>query len=130
MVVKRRHRSFGGGKKVGDFGPIDFDLGTENFKCKPAIQGAVLLEFVAAADSDSGGKSAAALYGFFEEVMGEDEYKRFQEHLKNTEVIYDISDIGEIAAWLVEEYAERPTEESKSSDSGPSSSGRTSTAKD
>jgi hypothetical protein len=129
-MPKRRHRSFGGGKKVGDFGPVDFDLGTENFKCKPAIQGAVLLEFVAAADSDSGGKSAAALYGFFADVMLDGEYDRFRAHLKNTEVIYDIAEIGEIAGWLVEEYAERPTEPSKSSSSGRSSSGPGSTDED
>lgn len=124
---KRRHRTFGGGKKITDFGPVDFDFGTENFKCKSAVQGAVLLEFVAAADSDSGGKSAAALYGFFEQVMPEEEYSRFMTHLKNPDVIFDIADIGEVAAWLVEEYAERPTEEPKSSANGQSTSGRTST---
>lgn len=129
-MVNRRTRSFGGGRKVSDFDPLDFDLGDKNFMCKPAVQGAVLLEFVAAADSDSGGKSADALYGFFKKVMEDKEYERFMEELNNPEIIYDIAEIGEIAGWLVEEYAERPTERSKSSQNGRASSGRTSTDED
>lgn len=129
-MTKRRFRSFSGGRKVVDFEPLEFDLEGESFIAKPAIQGAVLLEFVAAADSDSGGKSAQALYDFFKSVMEPEEYKRFDEYLKNPDMIFDFQVLGDIAGWLVEEYTARPTEQPRSSDDGPSSSGRTSTGRD
>lgn len=129
-MVKRRFKSFSGGRNVDDYEPLEFDLEDESFVCKPAVQGAVLLEFVAAADSDSGGRSAQALYDFFKECMDEAEYRRFDDYLKNPKMIFDFEVLGDIAGWLVEEYTTRPTQPSKSSSGGPSSSGRTSTERD
>lgn len=122
-----RRRTFKSGKALSDFDPLEFELNDQTFKCKPALQGAVLLEFVAKADSDDGGAAAGAMYDFFADVMDELEYKRFRNYLKNPTVIIELDMIAEIAAWLVEEYTARPTEPSSSSDDGPSSSGPTST---
>jgi hypothetical protein len=113
-----RHKDFSGGKKITDFEPLTFTLNKKKFTAKPAIQGSVLLEFVASADSDSGGAAATALYSFFEDVMEPDEYKRFMDVLKDPKVIIDMGLIGEIASWLVEEYATRPTEQPELSPSG------------
>lgn len=122
-----RRKTFKAGTKMKDFSPVEFELNDETFHCVSAIQGAVLLEFVARADGDSGGAAANALYGFFEDVMDESEYKRFREYLKNPDLIIDLETIGEIAAWLVEEYSARPTVEPASSPNGRSTSGQRST---
>lgn len=122
-----RSKSFKGGKAIDEFEPIEFDLNDQHFVCKPALQGAVLLEFVAKADSDSGGQAAGALYGFFSDCMEEGEYNRFRAYLNDPGLIIDMETIGEIASWLVEEYTARPTQQSGSSDTGQSSPGPTST---
>ena len=72
------------------------------------------------------GAAAGALYGFFKDCMPEDEYNRFIEYINGDDVIIDMELIGEIASWLVEQYADRPTQPSLSSADGPSSSGPTS----
>jgi hypothetical protein len=126
-TVTTRRKTFRGGKKIEDFEPVEFDLNDQLFHCKPALQGAVLLEFVSRADSDEGAQAATALYGFFEDVMEPEEYTRFRDYLKNPSVIIDMETLGDIAAWLIEEYTARPTQPSESSDGGSSSSGLTST---
>jgi hypothetical protein len=126
-MSNRRKKTFRGGKAITDFEPIEFELNDQTFTCKPALQGAVLLEFVAKADGDSGGAAAGALYGFFEDAMEPGEYARFRDYLKSPDLIIDMELIGEIAAWLVEQYTDRPTSPSGSSDTGQSSSGHEST---
>lgn len=122
-----RHKDFSGGTKIEDFEPLTFSLNGETFTCVPAIQGTVLLEFVAAADSQDGGAAATALYQFFKDCMSASEYERFDRVLKNPEVIIDMETIGEIAGWLVEEYTQRPTRQPATSASGQLTSGPTST---
>jgi hypothetical protein len=121
-----RTKKFTGGRDLSEYEPLEFDLNDQHYVCKPALQGAVLLDFVAKADSDSGGAAAGALYGFFEDAMEADEYERFQEYLKGP-VIIDMELIGDIASWLVEEYTSRPTQQSRPSGTGPSTPGPTST---
>jgi hypothetical protein len=118
-----RHKDFSGGTKIEDFEPLTFTLNGQKFECVPAIQGSVLLEFVAAADGESGGAAANALYKFFRDTMTREEYERFDLMLKDPEVIIDMETIGEIAGWLVEEYTARPTRRPVSSVGGPSTSG-------
>lgn len=122
-----RTKSFRGGKKITDFEPVDFELNGETFNCKRAIQGAVILEFVSKADSESGGEAAGALWNLFSDVMEPDEYKRFHDYVNGEDIIIEMTTIGEIAAWLIEEYTSRPTTGSESSDTGQLNSGPTST---
>lgn len=124
--MSARRKSFKGGKSIDEFEPVEFDLNDKTFYCKPAMQGAVLLDFVSKADSDQGGQAAGALYGFFKDAMEEAEYARFREYLNDPKIIFDMSEIGDIASWLVEEYTARPTEGSEHSEPGPSSAGLTS----
>jgi hypothetical protein len=125
--MSNRRKSFKAGKPLSDFEPVEFELNDQTFQCKPALQGAVLLEFVAKADGDRGGEAAGALYGFFKDCMEEEEYERFRAYLNSPDLIFDMNDIGEIASWLVEEYTARPTEQSVPSGTGLSSAGHTST---
>lgn len=126
-TMTQRQKSFRGGKAISDFEPIEFDLEGRKFQCKPAVQGAVLLEFVAQADGDSGGAAAGAIYGFFESCMPADQYKAFMELLNDPDLIFDMEVIGEIAGWLVEQYTARPTQPSSSSAPGLSIAGPGST---
>lgn len=121
-----RHKSFAGGTKISEFEPLNFSLNDEEFNCHPAIPGAVLLEFVRDADSGTG-DSAKALYNFLSSAMPDEEYERLQKQLKNPEIIIDIDVIGEIVAWLVEEYSSRPTQRPENSSNGDSNSGLSST---
>lgn len=123
-----RNKKFAGGTKISDFEPLDFELNGVKFDCKPAIQGSVLLEFVRDADGDSGGDSAKALYNFLSASMTKEEYDRLQVVLHDPEVIIDIELIGEIVAWLVEEYSSRPTTQPGDSSNGQTTSGTSSTA--
>jgi hypothetical protein len=111
---KTRTRDFGSAKSLADFDPLNFTLNGETFNCKPAIQGQAMLTFVAEADSEDGGKAATALYGFFEKALIPDDYNKFEGMLRSDEYIVDLGLIGDIAAWLVEEYTARPTSEPKS----------------
>jgi hypothetical protein len=122
-----RTKKFAGGTKLSDFEPLDFELNGVKFDCKPAIQGSVLLEFVRDADGDSGGDSAKALYSFLSSAMAEEEYNRLQTVLHDPDIIIDIELIGEIVAWLVEEYSARPTTQPEVSSTGQTISGTTST---
>ena len=121
-----RHKSFAGGTKISEFEPLNFSLNDEKFNCHPAIPGAVLLEFVRDADSGTG-DSAKALYNFLSSAMPDEEYERLQKQLKNPEVIIEIDTIGEIVAWLVEEYSSRPTLRPENSSNGDLNSGLSST---
>lgn len=122
-----RFKKFSGGVKISDFEPLEFELNEQKFSCFPAVQGSVLLEFVRDSDSESGGESAKALYRFLESSMPEEEYSKLQSVLHDPEVIIDITLIGEIVSWLVEEYSERPTKQPEDSLDGQLTSGTTST---
>jgi hypothetical protein len=122
-----RHKDFGGGTDITDYEPLSFSLVGENFEVAPAVQGHVLLNFVANASGDDGGAAAQALDQFFMKIMNSEEFARFKEHLDNPRVIIDMEKLGEIAGWLVEEYTTRPTRPPTSSADGESTTGTTST---
>jgi hypothetical protein len=112
--ARPRTRDFGTSKKLADFEPLNFSLNGQTFNCRPAIQGQTMLQFVSDADSNDGGKAASALYKFFEQALVTEDYPRFAEMLVSEEYIVDLSLLGDIAGWLVEEYTSRPTSEPKS----------------
>lgn len=125
-----RFKKFSGGTKITDFPPLNFELNGTSFECLPAIQGSVLLEFVRDAGGEDGADSAKALYNFLQSAMPEEEYNKLQGVLHDPNVIIDITLIGEIVSWLVEEYSERPTMQPEDSSNGQLTSGTTSTDED
>jgi hypothetical protein len=128
MVQATRHMDFGTPFKLSDYSPVTFTVVGENFDCKPAIQGKVLLDFIADADADDGSKAAIAIRRFFSEVMPDKEFQRFFALIENSEYVFDMEELSKIAGWLVEQYSSRPKELSKSSTNGRRRSGTTSTA--
>lgn len=129
MAVKSmqsRHMDFGTPSKLSDYAPLTFSIAGEDFSCKPAIQGAVLLDFITEADSNDGGRAAVAIRRFFEEAMPRDDFERFYKLIEESEYIFDMEEISSITTWLVEQYSSRPKELSKRSSAGPKKSGITS----
>lgn len=122
-----RHKDFGGGTDVSAYEPLSFTLIGETFSCIPAVQGHVLLSFVARASGSDGAAAATALDDFFEKAMESEEFVKFKAHLENPKIIIDMEKLGEIAGWLVEEYTTRPTQPPSSSVDGESTTGTTPT---
>ena len=123
-----RFKDFGTPHRADDYEPLTFQLAGQEFSCKGAVPGNVLLKFIAEADSNSGGRAAEAMRTFFYSVMEPDEAKRFYDLLDGDEFIIDMLDLVEISSWIIEEYSERPTQPSKASSSGRTKAGITSTA--
>ena len=127
MAKDGRFKDFGKTTAIEDFPPLGFALNGEEFTCKQAMSGAMLLDFVRRADSDSGGMAAEAIIDFLNMAMEEDDATRFDAMIKDPEQIVEVETLGEIAGWLVEQYTTRPTKARSRSASGRSNGGRTST---
>jgi hypothetical protein len=125
--MSKRHKDFGAVATTADYEPLSFTLDGEEYWCKPAINGAVLLRFVREADSDSGGQSAGALLGLFEKVLLPEDNEKFAKVIDDPEKIIDINILGEIAAWVVEQYTQRPTKARSGSSRGRTTRGSGST---
>jgi len=126
-VQKSRFKDFGKTQTLDDFPPLGFALNGEEFVCRPAVAGAVLLDFVRRADSNSGGMAADAIVEFLEDSLEENDKERFVAMIRDPEVIVEVDTLGEIAGWLIEQYTSRPTKPRSRSAGGRSSTGRGST---
>ena len=124
--TQKRHMDFGTPSKLSDYAPLTFSVAGEDFSCKAAIQGAVLLDFISEADSNDGGRAAVAIRKFFQEAMPPDDFERFYKLIEESEYIFDMEELSAITAWLVEQYSSRPKELSKPSSVGRKRSGTTS----
>lgn len=91
--------------------PISFKLYDEEFHCVPEIQGKVLLDLVADASSQDPIKNAALIDDFFGHVLTDESLDRFNALLTSKEKIVSVNALGEITAWLVEQYSSRPEEQ-------------------
>jgi len=127
--LTERHRDFSSKrKKTTD--PVTFTIESETFTAQPSIPGAVLLDFIADADSGDGGRAAQALVDFIEKVVVEDEREAFRDVIRDPEKDIDIATLAEICEWLVGEYTARPTDSpSPSAPTRPAKNGRGSTAR-
>lgn len=133
-MTKPRHKVFKSKPRITT--PLTFDLEgektdgrewSESFTARPAIPGAILLDFIADADSNDGGRAAEALVTFMTDVLIEEDKNRFTDLIRDTDRIIEIELLGDICEWLVSEYASRPTEQSSTSVAGVSTSGTGST---
>lgn len=118
-MTKRQPRQFGTRPaKKQEESEIDFTLGETYYVCKPEIQGAVILEFIAAADRGGSG-AASQILPFFDEALPEEELEKFKNQLKSKDEIIELETLSDIVAYLIEEYtAARPTPASSPSDAG------------
>jgi hypothetical protein len=103
-----KYRDFGSGKNTGEKEPVTFKLHDEEFSCREQLQGKALLDLVARAGSEDPAESAKTITLFFEQVLLEESYKRFDALLNHPEKIVTVEALGEISGWLVEVYAGRP----------------------
>lgn len=106
--MTNRFKDFGSGNTV-DTAPLSFKLHGEEFECHQALQGKILLDLVANSNENDGAAVAKTIDSFFKAVMNEENYERFDTLLRNPTKIVSVETLGEITAWLVEEYSSRPT---------------------
>lgn len=109
-MTNTRFRDFGSGGDV-EKKPLSFKLHGEEFNCLPAVQGKLLLDLVKESGADDPAKSAAIIDKFFEQVLTDESYQRFDALLKHKEKIVSMDTLAEITGWLVEEYTDRPEEQ-------------------
>jgi len=118
MMTDRRFKDFGSGGDVNKE-PLSFSLHGEVFECHPNIQGKVLLNMVAkTGEEDQGVAIAQVLDEFFSMCLLPESFERFNQLLNHPEKIVTVEALGEITAWLIEEYSARPTRPSESSVNG------------
>lgn len=106
--------------------PVTFRLHGEVFRCVPAIQGVVLIEFIAAAGGGAEGNMAATaeeMLRFFNRTIIPADRERFTELLNSDDRIVSLEGLVEIMDWLVEQYAGRPTQQPTPSQPGEQTTG-------
>jgi len=108
-----RKKNFG--SPVEDLEPLSFTIFDEEFQCRPQLQGATLLTYSKRLASDNLSEVNEAFLNFFESSLKQESYKRFKALIESEDRIVQIETLGEIAEWLIEEYTDRPTPESKGS---------------
>jgi hypothetical protein len=118
-----RYRNFGSPAQSDEV--VVFDLFGEQYKCKAALQGRVLIELVSRADQDNTAEAAAAVLHFFDVVMDDESRERFNELTQSEDRVVSLETLTEIMEWLVQQYAggERPTEPSPDSSPGETITG-------
>lgn len=109
-MTNKRFKDFGSGGDASKE-PLSFSIHGETFECYPSVQGKVLLNMVAKTGSDDQGVSVAeVLDEFFNICLLPESLERFNALLSDPEKIVTVETIGEITAWLIEEYSARPTQ--------------------
>lgn len=103
-----RFKNFGKGKQAENIEPLYFELYDERFDCIPELQGALLFDLVGNTTEDNGAAAAASIVGFFEKVLVEESYTRFNDLIRSKDRIVTVETLGDITGWLVEEYTNRP----------------------
>ena len=97
---------------------LSFKLYGEEFECIPALPGKTLLSFAEASGSEDGSESAKAINKFFEKVLTEESYKRFDELAEDPKRLVTVETLADIVGWIVESYSNRPTQGSELSSTG------------
>lgn len=104
-----RFKDFGAGGEVVHE-PLSFKLYGEDFNCRPALQGKVLLDMASSADAEKG-SPGEVINDFFSQALLPESLERFNALINDPEKIVTVETLGEIVGWLVEQYSNRPTEE-------------------
>ena len=89
---------------------LSFKLYDEEFSCRPAIQGKVLLQFASSSGSDNAADSTEAILGFFKIALLPESHERFERLIEDPDKIVSVETLGEIISWILETYSNRPTQ--------------------
>lgn len=106
-----RFKDFGSGSDNATKEPLSFKLHGEDFACKPAIQGKVLMNLAASSSEDDPAAAARTIDDFFNYVLVEESSARFQSLLVDPDRIVGMDTLSEIIQWLIEEYTKRPNQQ-------------------
>jgi hypothetical protein len=87
----------------------DWEDETEKFRARPAIAGGLMLTMSAAMDSGVAVQSAEIIR-MLDGVIWPEDKARFNEVINDPDSAIPIETLAEIITWLIEEYAERPTQ--------------------
>lgn len=109
--MSSRFKDFGSGSAVEEKEPIVFKLHDEEFTCIPALQGKVLMDLVSRSQSEDPAESIGVINSFFSSALTDESLERFNALLEDKERIVNMETLGEIIAWLVEEYSGRPNQQ-------------------
>lgn len=115
--MTNRFKDFGAGGEV-EKSPLSFKLHGEEFQCRTAIQGKALLDIVASSGDENGAGVANTINSFFEVTLLPESFERFEKLLIDPDRIVSVETLGDITAWLVEEYSSRPTQQPEPSQTG------------
>jgi hypothetical protein len=113
-----KFKDFGAGKPLEEKEPVSFKLHEEEFFGVKQIQGKVLLDLIAKSNSEDAAVSAQIMSDFFKYVLTDESYTRFETLLHDKEKIVAVETLGEITAWLISEYSDRPEEQPENSSAG------------
>lgn len=103
-----RFKDFGAGGEVNSE-PLSFKLHDEEFHCHKNLQGKALLDMASGASKAETEDVSQTILKFFSKALVEESYARFLKLLDHPDKIVTVESLGEITAWLVEEYSGRPT---------------------
>lgn len=112
--------------KFKDFGsplansdePVTFSLYGETFRCKPSMQGRLLIQFIAESSQDDPSAGARAVLKFFDQAIVEADHEKFNEMTESADTIVPMETLTSIMDWLVEQYTGRPTQPPTPSEPG------------
>lgn len=108
--MTNRFKDFGAGSDVRTE-PLSFKLHGEDFECYPNLQGKVLLDLAAGSTTEDPAAAGKVMTDFFSAALKPESHERFEALLSDPDRIVSVETLGEITAWLVEEYSDRPTQE-------------------
>src|SRR5210317_1760581 len=94
-----------GSSNVEELDEVKFKLYGEEFICRKAVQGKVLLEVAGSFDGENASNANDVIEKFFKAVLETESYERLDALLHDPERIVPVEDLGEITGWLVEQYS-------------------------
>jgi hypothetical protein len=100
-----------GSTNLKDREAISFKIFDEEFHCVKAIPGKIMLELVSKADSESASDQAEVITNFFSDVLVDESLERFNALIVDKERVVTTETLGEITAWLIEQYGDRPNQQ-------------------
>ena len=118
-----RFRDFGSPVRVDQDEPVTFRIYGQVFHCAPAIQGRLLLEFIATSGGEKPDIGAAAIINFFNSVLVPQSREEFNRLTTDSDTVVPMETLAEIMEWLVSVYSARPTEPPSPLESGDLTTG-------
>jgi hypothetical protein len=106
-----KFKDFGSGPDLTNVEPITFAIHGENFECKKAVPGKLLLDLVAKSKSADPAEAAGTIDQFFSKVLVAESYERFNALLDDADRIVTVEQLGDITGWVVEQFSDRPEEQ-------------------